>query len=87
MQTLCDNEMTTPIKIILYDYEKNKTPTVLGSFNATVQDLFESSQQFVFLDSKQKPTGKVRFTNLEIIKIPTFYDYLRRKLTNLRGII
>lgn len=67
------------ITISFYDYQQNKPPKKIGKYDSTVKNLINSKNSTFDLEGEKssKSVGQFKFTKLEVIKIPTFQDYLK----------
>ena len=80
IHALVRNNLEDPITITFFDYRKNKTPVVIGSYEMSVCQFMETIRTKHELPSEVKKVGTFWFNSLEVVQIPTFADYLKSGL-------
>lgn len=81
LQVLSNGDLQSPMTIQLFDYQKKKPGTLIGSVEGTISSFMENvGSTMDILDKKHKKTGSFKFVNLQVIRKPTFLDYLRSGL-------
>jgi hypothetical protein len=70
--------MNLPLQISVNDFFKSKAAENIGTFSQNLNWLMEHQGQTLTLqDKKTKKRGTIKFAELQIIRQPTFVDYLR----------
>ena len=81
LQVLCNGDQDVPLTFSVYHYHNGKPATLIGSFQESLQRILENSQEtFNLLNSKRATVGAIKFRYAQIIRKPTFVDYLRSGL-------
>lgn len=78
VRNICNGDLDTPIDVILMDDHQSKADKPIGKYTATLRSLMESvgqPLQALTMDGR-KEAGIITFTELSIVKQPTFIDYL-----------
>ena len=90
LQLLCNDDQTNPLKITIWDYEKNSSShVILGFVESTVAEIIEKAKDggipvFIvmrekkkwFRGSKLKQVGLLKVLNASIITVPSIIQYL-----------
>mmetsp|Transcript_22558 Transcript_22558/g.42003 ORF Transcript_22558/g.42003 Transcript_22558/m.42003 type:complete len:465 (-) Transcript_22558:34-1428(-) len=74
LQKVCNGDLDRPIKIEVFDHEKNGNHRVMGVVHTTVRSLTELDSLNVTYDGA--PFGSLLVRQGRIVKVPTFLDYL-----------
>ena len=82
MWLLCSGDIHTPLKFDVFDWNMNGTPDPIGTFSTSLAEINSGTEEFEIINpEKQKKKGKnsgiFQFTNVEIIPVHTFVDYLK----------
>lgn len=79
MQALNNGDPQRPIKIMVWDWEKNDEPDLYGSVETSIQDMASGNTGKLMLTKpgKNKTYGEIRVRKCEIEKRHTFMEYLR----------
>lgn len=85
VQTLCNGDLDMPITISIMDFVKNRPDVLVGSVQKSINQLMESQNTYIELtgtDKKKKKVkaGEVKFSTVQLIRKPTFCDYIRSGL-------
>lgn len=81
LQVISNGDLSVPISIQVYDFQKKKPGTLIGSTDCSLSSLMENQGSDIeIFDKKRKRTGTVRFVSLQIVRKATFFDYLRSGL-------
>jgi len=90
LQLLCNDDQTNPLKITIWDYQKNSsTHVVLGFVESTVAEIIEKAKdrgipvfiimrekQKLFRRSKLKQVGLLKVLNASVITVPSMLQYV-----------
>jgi hypothetical protein len=77
---LCNGDFHVPMKVAFIDQHGDSEPVPIASVTMSVQSFLEKQGQRINLESDGKKKGfggTLTFSRLELIRTPTFYDYLR----------
>jgi hypothetical protein len=81
METFCQNDKYLLLKFQVFDFCATKPPTLIGTLNSSLQNLFDQEGgPFVLYDSQNIVVGRIEFQDIQLEKIPTLFDYLRAGL-------
>lgn len=81
LQIISSGDLSVPVEIQLYDFQKKKPGTLIGTAESSLSSLMENQgSEMDIVDKKKKKTGSIKFVSLQIIRKPTFFDYLRSGL-------
>ncbi|KAH0795551.1 Copine family protein [Histomonas meleagridis] len=85
LQVLCNGDPNVPVTISIMDYKRNHADDLIGSFTLSLQTFIDNGSNSVYeiqngTAKKKKKCGKFRFLTINIIKKPTFCDYIRSGL-------
>ena len=85
VQILCNGDLDMPITISIMDFVKNRPDVLVGSVERSINQLMESQKtpiELSFTDKKKKKVkaGEIRFNSIQLIRKPTFCDYVRSGL-------
>lgn len=88
MQKLCNNDAQRVLLFQCYDWDKNGKEDYIGCFKASVQDVIDEMKEnqearFSLINDKKKSKSKsyknsgcIVFKQCDIIKVPSFYEYI-----------
>ena len=80
VQKLCNNDYHRPLRFKVYHNHKNGHPEEVGQLTTCIQEILDeigrSKKPLIPLKHKGKKIGSLEFYNFEIMKIPTFLDFI-----------
>lgn len=77
------NDLDSPITLAIFDFVKNKVDNLIGKCSGSIRSFLETVGTGYTLfsdDKKRKSVGQLKFTQLQMVKKPTFLSYLRSGL-------
>ncbi|OHT03805.1 Copine family protein [Tritrichomonas foetus] len=78
LQVISNGDLEAPISIQIMDFQKRKPGKLIGKASMSLSSLMEQTGRDIeIVDEKRKKTGFIKFINLQVVRKPTFYDYLR----------
>jgi len=81
LQNLCNGDLQSPIIISAYHFNKRAAGELIGSDTQNLQNILENVNAPIMLQTdKGKRAGEIRFPMLQLVRKPTFFDYLRSGL-------
>jgi hypothetical protein len=83
LPALCNGDMKCPITLHFFDQHEGRAPQEIGLATEALEEIVARGPTFTPLQWSGKPgkkAGDARFLDLQIIRQPTLYDYLRAGL-------
>jgi hypothetical protein len=75
--SLTGGDLNAPVTISVYDFLARKAPLKIGAVQGSLSHFMEHlNQNEALVDEKRKGAGFVTFSSLQVIRRPTFCDYL-----------
>lgn len=79
IHSLCRKSIDETITISFYGFTNKKPPKLIGRYDSTIKNFINSKNETFELQERNstKSAGQFKFTEIELVQIPTFADYLR----------
>ena len=82
MWLLCSGDINTPLKFDVFDWNANGIPDPIGTFSTSLAEINSGTKEFEIINAEKwekegNNSGIFQFTNVKIIPVHTFVDYLK----------
>ncbi|KAH0790512.1 Copine family protein [Histomonas meleagridis] len=81
LQVLCNGDTNVPVTISIMDHKRSHADDLVGSVTMSLQTFINGgNSSYTIENNKRRKMGNIRFLTINVIKKPTFYDYIRSGL-------